>query len=264
MRIDRVLADNPGPFTGPGTNTWIVDDGAGSVVVIDPGPVSTRHARAIVTMVGDRKVEAVLVTHTHSDHAPLANPLAGDLGVPAVGHRPGPGFEPEIRLLDGARFDVGTLVLEVIHTPGHADDHLCFRAGNVLFTGDHIMGGSSVMVEDMGRYLDSLRKLIGTGLERLHPGHGEEMDDPEAVIEWYLAHRLQRHEEIFAAIAKGADNVPDIVDVVYVDVDSSLHPLAARSVGAHVTLLNNQGRIAWQGDRLVAVPQTDEKARPNH
>lgn len=254
MRIDRVLANNPGPFTGPGTNTWILDDGSGAVVVIDPGPVDTRHANAIMEMVGNRNVEAVLVTHTHSDHAPLANPLARDLGVPAVGHAVGPGFEPEIRLLDGARFDVGELSLDVVHTPGHSDDHLCFRAGSVLFSGDHIIGGSSVMVDDMGPYLDSLRRLRGTGLERLHPGHGEEMSDPDAVIDWYLAHRMQRHEEIMSVIAGGASNVASIVEEVYRDVDPSLHPLAARSVQAHVTLLIDQGRITSLGGSLVAAP----------
>jgi len=256
MKIDRVLANNPGPFTGAGTNTWVLDDGAGSVVIIDPGPVDTKHVAAIMGSVGRRAVQAVLVTHTHSDHAPLANPLARDLGVPAVGHAPGPHFDPEIRLLDGARFDVGTLELVVVHTPGHADDHLCFRAGDVLFTGDHIMGGSSVMVEDMGSYMASLEKLHGTGLERLYPGHGDEMDDPDKVIDWYLAHRQQRHEEIFQAIAGGAGSISDIVDVVYADVDSSLHPLAARSVQAHLTLLTDQGRIAYAGDLLVAVPHS--------
>ncbi|HJS71483.1 MAG TPA: MBL fold metallo-hydrolase [Acidimicrobiia bacterium] len=254
MRIDRVLANNPGPFTGPGTNTWILDDGSGATVVIDPGPVDSKHASAIFEQVGRRRVVAVLVTHTHSDHAPLANPLASELGVPAVGHARGPGFEPEIRLLDGARFDVGSLVLEVVHTPGHSDDHLCFRAGNVLFTGDHIMGGSSVMVESMGPYLASLEKLKGTGLERLHPGHGEDMDDPETVIEWYLVHRMQRHEEIYGAVSAGADTVPEIVARVYSEVDPSLHPLAARSVEAHLTLLSDQGRIALRGDRVVVAP----------
>jgi glyoxylase-like metal-dependent hydrolase (beta-lactamase superfamily II) len=254
MKIERVLANNPGPFTGPGTNTWILDDGEGVVVVIDPGPVDSKHVRAILEKVGRRELAAVLVTHTHSDHAPLANPIARDMAVPAVGYAPGPQFEPDIRLLDGATFDVGTLDLRVIHTPGHSDDHLCFRAGNVVFTGDHIMGGSSVMVESMGPYLASLERLKGTGIERLHPGHGDDMDNPDEVIDWYIAHRLQRHEQIFRAISDGADTVGGIVDVVYADVDSALHPLAARSVQAHLTLLSEQGRIACEGDHVVARP----------
>ena len=220
-------------------------------MVIDPGPVDTRHARAIVEKIGDRELSGVLVTHTHIDHAPLANPLAIDFGVPSVGHQPGPQFEPDIRLLDGAVFDVGELTLEVIHTPGHSDDHLCFRAGNALFTGDHIMGGSSVMVESMGSYLSSLEKLRGTGLARLHPGHGDEMGEPDAVIDWYLAHRRQRHEEIYETIKGGTRTIPAIVERVYSDVDSSLHPLAARSVAAHIALLSDEGRIAFDGDDVV-------------
>lgn len=256
MRIDRILANNPGPYTGPGTNTWVLEDGKGSVVIIDPGPVDSRHARSILDIVDERTVEAVLVTHTHIDHAPMANPIARDLGVPAVGHARGNQFEPDIRLLDGAKLDVGELALEVIHTPGHSDDHLCFRAGNVLFTGDHIMGGSSVMVEKMGPYIDSLRKLKGKGLERLLPGHGERMDDPEAVLDWYLAHRQQRHDQIREAVGKGASTVGEIVEVVYADVDSSLHPLAAHSVQAHLQLLFEEGRIAYEGDQVVASPRS--------
>lgn len=255
MKVDRVLANNPSPFTGPGTNTWVVDDDSGNVVVIDPGPVDSRHARAIMETVGGRSVVGVLVTHTHSDHAPLANPLARDLAVPAVGYAPGPAFEPEIRLLDGARYYVGDLSLEVVHTPGHAMDHLCFRAADTLFSGDHIMGGSSVMVEEMGPYLDSLEKLRGTGLGRILPGHGDEITDPDEVIDWYVLHRRQRHEEIYAAVQAGADTVQSVVEVVYAEVDSSLHPLAARSVSAHLRLLSAEGRIAFEGDTLSPIQQ---------
>ena len=256
MRVDRVLANNAGPYTGPGTNTWVLDDGRGSVAIIDPGPVDSNHARSILDVVGKRSVQAMLVTHTHVDHAPMANPLARDLEVPAVGYAPGPQFDPDIRLLDGAKFDIGELSLEVIHTPGHSDDHLCFQVGRVLFTGDHIMGGSSVVVEKMGPDLDSLKKLVGMGLERLLPGHGEEMHDPDAVIDWYVAHRLQRHEQIFEAIDQGASSVDEIVEVVYSEVDSSLHSLAAHSVEAHLRLLTDQDRIAWDGDELVVSPRS--------
>lgn len=118
------------------------------------------------------------------------------------------------------------------------------------------MGGSSVMVEKMGPYLDSLEKLKGKGLERLLPGHGEEMDDPDEVIDWYLAHRMQRHAQIGEAIEAGASTVDEIVQLVYSEVDSSLHPLAAQSVRAHLRLLSDQGRIALSGDRVVAPPNS--------
>jgi glyoxylase-like metal-dependent hydrolase (beta-lactamase superfamily II) len=253
MRIQRVLANNPGPFTGPGTNTWLVDDG-GEYVVIDPGPVDDLHRDRIVAQATGLIPVGVLVTHTHIDHAPLANPLARELGVPAYGYAPGPDFDPDLRIGEGSVVDIGQTRLAVIHTPGHADDHLCFRLADVLFTGDHIMGGSSVMVEDMGSYLASLEKLRGTGLSRLNPGHGEDMDHPDQVIDWYLEHRRQRHEEILDAIRGGAASIDEIVEVVYRDVDPALHPLAARSVDAHLVLLFEEGRIASSGHELVALP----------
>lgn len=254
MRIDRVLANNPGPYTGPGTNTWLIDDGTGKVVVIDPGPIDSAHEGAIMNRVGDRSVLGVLVTHTHVDHAPMANPLARNLGVAASGHAPGPHFDPDIVLADGASIPLGDTQMEVIHTPGHADDHLCFRVGEVLFSGDHIIGGSSVMVETMGPYLDSLRKLKGTGLSTINPGHGEVLEDPDAVIDWYLAHRLQRHQEILGAVRSGAGSVGEVVEMVYRDVDSSLYPLAARSVKAHLVLLSAEGQIALDEDKVVLEP----------
>lgn len=253
MRIKRVLANNPGPFTGPGTNTWILDDG-GPTVVIDPGPVESAHMERIIATLADLEPIGVLVTHTHPDHAPLANPLAGELGVPTFGYEPGPDFEPDLTLSEGSELAVGSSRITVVHTPGHSVDHLCFRVGNVLFTGDHIMGGSSVMVEDMGSYLASLEKLRGIGLERLHPGHGEVMDEPDRVIDWYLEHRRQRHQEILEAIRGGARRTGDIVELVYQDVDRALHPLAAKSVEAHLELMLRRGEIASDGPDLVAPP----------
>lgn len=246
MRVDRVLAPNPSLFTGPGTNTYVAGDETG-VVVIDPGPIDRGHLEAIVRTIGGRPVGAVIVTHTHSDHAPLANPLARDLGVPAVGHSPGEDFAPDRLLVDGDAVNAGSIRLVAVHTPGHSDDHMCFLAGNVLFTGDHIMGGSTVMVEDVRRYVGSLERVRDLRVERLYPGHGPEMDRPDEVVSWYLAHRRQREAEILAAVRGGAGTVGEVVESVYDDVDPSLHPLAARSVAAHLRKLADDGEVEIAG-----------------
>jgi len=191
--------------------------------------------------IGQRQVVGVVVTHGHEDHAPLANPLATNLGVPTYGHSPAPEFDPDQRLEDGSEVVFGVDTLGVVFTPGHSADHLCFRVGRVLFSGDHIMGGSSVMVEDLVRYLDSLRRLRPLVLERIYPGHGAEIDQPGETIDWYIAHRLQREAEIIAAMESGAHTVDEIVEVVYVDVDRSLHALAAISVAAHLRKLEEVG-----------------------
>ncbi len=254
MRIERILANNPSPYTGAGTNTWILDDGEGAAIVIDPGPVDRTHADSILERLGDRRAVAVLVTHTHTDHAPLANPLAAELGVPALGHGPGPGFDPDGRVGEGQTIAVGALDLEVIYTPGHADDHVCFLTGRVMFTGDHVIGGSSVMVEDLGKYLASLRRIQGVEIDRMYPGHGEEIDRPGEVVDWYLAHRMQRHAEVLGAVLSGASTVDEVLEAVYSDVDRSLFPLAARSVTAHLMLLAEEGRIAFREGRADPMP----------
>ena len=252
MKIQRVLAPNPGPFTGPGTNTWVVGD-ASEVVVIDPGPVERAHADAIEGVVGPRKVRAVIVTHTHPDHAPLANPLSRTFSSQALGYAPGPEFSPDELLADGSEVVFAASSLRVLHTPGHAEDHLCFEMGRVLFTGDHIMGGSSVMVEDLGPYMASLERLRAETWDRMYPGHGPEIEDPGTVIDWYIAHRLQREGEILAAVNDGSRTVDDIVEVVYADVDSALHPLAARNVVTHLRKLADDGRVQYDGTGVAPV-----------
>ena len=246
MRVRRILAPNPSLFTGPGTNTYLIeDDGEG--VILDPGPIEESHRRAVVDAARDLTVRAVIVTHTHPDHAPLANPLAALFEVPALGYAPGPQFHPDHRLAEGEVVEVGASRLEAIHTPGHSDDHLCFRIGDVLFTGDHIMGGSSVLITDAGPYMQSLRRLARMKLARLYPGHGEEIDRPSQAIAWYIAHRQEREQEILEAVASGCRTVGEVVEQVYQNVNPDLHQLAAFSVAAHLKKLAAEQTVRFDG-----------------
>lgn len=242
MKITRVLAGNPGMFTGKGTNSWIVESD-GEVVVIDPGPALEDHKQALLEAVGNNRPIAVLVTHCHLDHIESANDISTALGVEAMGSCPGPGFKPNRVLADGDVIKVGEVAIVAIDTPGHVAHHLCFRAGDALFTGDHIMGGSSVIVEYMADYLDSLEKIRGLGVSMLYPGHGEIMDDPDEVIGWYLDHRLEREQQIIAALERGARSIGEIVEICYEEVDPIIFPMAARSVGAHLRKLEQENLV---------------------
>jgi glyoxylase-like metal-dependent hydrolase (beta-lactamase superfamily II) len=242
MRVDLVLAPNPGLYTGPGTNTWIVAAGA-DAVVIDPGPVIAEHQAAIRSGVADLDVGAVLVTHTHPDHAPAANELADRLGVPAIGFGPGPDFSPDRTIADGDVVTCGGLEVSCVATPGHTPDSVSYRMVNALFTGDHIMGGSTVVIEDMTDYMASLQRLQDIGLETIYPGHGPVIDAPDAVIADYVAHRMERERQIVDALVRGAVSLGEIVVDVYADVDPGLHPAASMSVSAHLAKLKAEGRV---------------------
>jgi glyoxylase-like metal-dependent hydrolase (beta-lactamase superfamily II) len=243
MTVERVLAPNPGIYTGPGTNTYLVSF-RGEVAVIDPGPVIESHLLAIVKAIGDRTPVAVIVTHSHEDHAPLANPLAHRLDVPAYGYEPGPGFNPGIRLSDGGTVAVGGSSLEAVHTPGHSGDHLCFLLGDRLFTGDHIMGGSTVVMEDATAYMESLYRVRDMGVARIEPGHGPSMDDAGAVIDEYIDHRLAREAEILDAIRSGATTVAGVVDAVYAFVPPELTAAATHQVIVQLTKLHADGAVS--------------------
>jgi glyoxylase-like metal-dependent hydrolase (beta-lactamase superfamily II) len=242
VNIERVLAPNPGPMTGPGTNSWVVRSGDESIV-IDPGPIIESHLGAIRKALHETEVCAVLVTHTHPDHAPAANVLAAEFEIPAIGNRPGPEFSPDRLIADGESVGFGDLQAVCVETPGHTPDSVSYRIRDTLFVGDHIMGGSTVMVEDMDDYLKSLRKLQSTGLKALYPGHGPVIDAPEVIIADYVAHRLEREDQILSALAGGAGSVGAIVSDVYHDVDPALHPAAAVSVVAHLAKLRSDGVV---------------------
>lgn len=240
--ITRLLAPNASLYTGPGTNTYIVSD-RGEALVIDPGPVIDAHAAAIVAGLQGIDVVAVLATHTHSDHAPLANPLASVLDVPVHGYTAGPDFTPDHYLRDGSSVAVGGLDIVAVHTPGHTADHLCFMVDGVLLTGDHIMGGSSVVIEDAAQYLDSLYRVQTLGVERLEPGHGEAMDDAGAAIDEYINHRLERERQLVAAVNQGAQTVGDLVDLVYMGVPDGLRYAAAQQVCVQLVKLSRDGAV---------------------
>lgn len=260
MTVETVLAPNPGIYTGPGTNTYVVANG-GEVAVIDPGPVIDEHLLAILAAIGDRSPVAVIATHTHSDHAPLCNPLAERLGVPVYGNRPGPQFAPDIRMTDGDAVRVGRALIEAIHTPGHTDDHLCFRLSDTLFTGDHIMGGSTVIMEDAIAYLQSLYRVQDLDVRRIEPGHGQSMDDAGAVIDGYIEHRLAREREILSAIRAGAGTVSDVVDVVYAFVPGDLRPAATQQVIVQLNKLYADDEVRFSAGAVGPSTMVEVKLR---
>lgn len=246
--IERILAPNPSLYTGPGTNSYLLRDG-GEVLIIDPGPVIDVHEAAILeALAGDVPV-GVVATHTHPDHAPLANPLGERLGVPVYGFEQGPAFVPDITVADGGTIRFGSQGIVAVHTPGHTPDHLCFQWGRTLFTGDHIMGGSTVIIEDASDYLQSLYRVRDLDIDRIEPGHGDAIDQAGAAVGQYIEHRLERERQILAAISAGAGTVGDVVDVVYAEIPAGLRDAAVHQVRVQLTKLSKDLLVTFEDDR---------------
>jgi len=244
--VRRVLCNNPSVFTGPGTNTYLL--GTDQIAVIDPGPDDHEEHLDAVAAAGDGRIRWILVTHTHPDHSPGATGLKERTGAQVLGFDERDGFVPDEAIGDGYTLETAAFRLAAIHTPGHASNHLCYRLDqeDLLFSGDHIMSGSTVVIAppdgDMAAYLKALEELRQWRLEAIAPGHGPWIDDPWAKVDEYVTHRQAREAAITAALqAAGSAKVEDIVAAVYVDVPEALHPIARFSVWAHLRKLADDG-----------------------
>jgi glyoxylase-like metal-dependent hydrolase (beta-lactamase superfamily II) len=263
--IRRVVANNPGPFTYLGTGVYII--GRGEVAVIDPGPPIDVHFDALKSAVAGERITHVFTTHTHLDHSPLAHPLARWAGARVYG-RPDPaashldvsleedgeaGFAPDILVNDGDIFTGPGWTLEAIQTPGHMSNHVCYalREENALFSGDHIMGWSTTVISppdgNMGDYYRSLARVRDRNFSTLWPTHGPPVTDVRPFIDAYLAHRRAREDAILARLSAGDTLIPDMVKIIYKDVDVRLHAPAAHSVLAHMIHLVEAGRAKANG-----------------
>jgi len=251
IRVFRVLAPNPGPFTLEGTNTWVV--GWEPCAVIDPGPDDEGHVRAVARAAG--RVEAILITHGHPDHAPGAPLLAELTGAPVYAARP---LDGQDRLKDEQQVEVGGVTLRAIRTPGHATDHLAFldSDGGALFTGDAVLGRGTTVVNppdgDLAQYLRSLRRMQELRPRTIYPGHGPTVFDGKAKLEEYVAHRNMREQQVIDAIEAGHRRIADMVPVIYAEYPPELHELAGRQVLAQLAKLEHEGRVTHRGQPETA------------
>ena len=255
--VRRITAGNGSVFTGPGTNTYLV--GKEEVTVIDPGPAMQEHIDVITAAAPN--IKQILVTHTHPDHSPGVRLLKENLHIPAYGMLTNSSknqdqtFSPERILDDGEVFQEEEFSIEVVHTPGHASNHLCFilKEEKLIFTGDHIMNGSTVVIGppdgNMKQYIQSLEKLKDYDIEKIAPGHGELLENPHEVADWIINHRLEREKKVFQALQEATKGTPDsLVEKVYDDVDSSLFPIAKASLLAHLIKLEEDQLIYSSGE----------------
>jgi glyoxylase-like metal-dependent hydrolase (beta-lactamase superfamily II) len=263
--IRRVIANNPGPFTYLGTGVYIV--GKGEVAVIDPGPMVEAHFEALKRALHGETVTHVLVTHSHMDHSPLAHPLARWAGCKVYAAGPvipsesevrmeagdDTAFKPDVTVRDGDMFKGPGWTIEAITTPGHTSNHVCFalKEENALFSGDHVMGWSTTVISPpdghMGDYFASLEKVRARGFATIWPTHGPPVREPAPFLDAYIRHRRAREQMIVDRLSAGDTRIPEMVSVIYKDVDKRLHPAACHSVLAHMIHLVETGRVTAEG-----------------
>jgi glyoxylase-like metal-dependent hydrolase (beta-lactamase superfamily II) len=243
VNIRSITAPNPGPFTLDGTRTYLL----GETTVIDPGPIIDSHIQSIIQAMP--KLRTILVTHRHGDHAPAAIPLQQATGAKI--------FAPDgvledsqvaRRLEHGDTIDVEGDRLEVIATPGHTREHVCFfTSDHDLFSGDTILGFGTTAIfppdGSMRDYIASLHLLRSRNPRRIHPAHGPTRDDAIAVIDDYTAHRLERERQVIAAMRAGATTIPKLREVIYRDLDPRLRGAAETQISAHLIKLIEEEKV---------------------
>lgn len=273
--VRRITAPNSGPMTGPGTNTYLL--GRDDITVIDPGPNIESHVNAIYRAGGDN-IKRIVVTHTHPDHSPAAVPLAKLCGADLIGctisddgHQDR-SFKPDVDLYPQMLIEARDHSLDAIATPGHVGNHYCFylREERMVFTGDHIMQGSTVVIippsGDMADYISSLQALLAFQVDCLAPAHGHLMARAEKVVREIIDHRLARETKVIAGLQQHPNaSLNQLVDVVYHDVDPRLKRIAGLSLWAHLLKLEKEGRARkrseehWlYGDELWSLTRTKD------
>lgn len=238
VEIERILAPNPGPMTLEGTNTYVI----GGEIVVDPGPADVDHVERLVAV----QPRLILVTHKHTDHTEAATELARSTGAVLRGLDPDEcyGGEP---LTDGEWIPVGDVELQILATPGHTHDSVSIVVpGRAVLTGDTILGrGSTVIMHPDGAiapYLATLDRLEALGDLQVLPGHGEPLPSVAAIAREYRAHRLERLDQVRAALRQlgttAADaSVGEVTDLVYADADGSVRQAAEASAAAQLSYL---------------------------
>lgn len=241
MNIRSITAPNPGAFTLDGTRTYLL----GQSAIIDPGPAIESHVDAIRAAMP--RLDTIYITHRHADHAPAAGPLKEATGARILAPRDVPG-DVDQRVGGGETFDVDGVRIEVIATPGHTNEHVCYLTSEGdLFTGDTIlgMGTTAIFPPDghMGDYIRSLYALRARKPKRIHPAHGPTRDDAVALIDEYIAHRLERERQVLEAVAGGARSLAEMRMRIYPDLDTRLHGAAEIQLTAHLIKLAEEGRV---------------------
>jgi len=259
--IVGLTADNPGPFTLTGTNTWIY--GSDPAWLIDPGPDLAAHAQAVIAAVGQRGgLGGIALTHDHADHVGAVPAVRAVFPEAPVAAARG---AVDVQLADGDRFGP----LEVVATPGHAPDHLAYIAGRACCTGDAVLGRGSVFIApDPGAlvgYLAALERLEVRDLGVLCPGHGPPVNDPRARLREYREHRLDRERRLLDALGAGARTVPEMLDAAWSEVPEILRPAAGVTLAAHLDKLAAEDRLPAGVQRPSAdeLPRSEPAAPPD-